>query len=244
MVAPRILSWLGVLSFRVPNWWVAASFYAPCVAALCVQWITQRNLNVVRVCDSLIRLVLGLVAGILIIIVGNVVVPAMIAEQRPLQTLNWAALLSVSTYHFHLLNWLPPLGEEVGWRSFATPRLQARYGPVWASVLVGVIWAGFMLPGLALVQMWSAGGILLYGVEMICLSIEMTFAMNLSAFSIIVAVVMHSLSSNQTVYISRALVATGAPRGNWQTVWGIGNLIVPAILLLATRGKLGMTEKK
>ena len=33
-----------------------------------------------------------------------------------------------------------PLGEEIGWRGFAYPRLAARLGPVKGSLVLGVVW--------------------------------------------------------------------------------------------------------
>jgi len=38
------------------------------------------------------------------------------------------------------------IGEELAWRGFALPRLLARYAPVVASLILGVIWAAWHLP--------------------------------------------------------------------------------------------------
>lgn len=41
---------------------------------------------------------------------------------------------------------LVPIGEEIGWRGFAQPRLLANHGPLRASVILGLLWGGWHLP--------------------------------------------------------------------------------------------------
>src|SRR3712207_4073060 len=63
--------------------------------------------------------------------------------------------LDISSMPGRLVNFLPSviilaliagLGEEPGWRGFALPRLEARYAPVLATVVLGFVWAMWHLP--------------------------------------------------------------------------------------------------
>ncbi len=46
-----------------------------------------------------------------------------------------------------------PLGEELGWRGYALPRLLARFGPVAATLIIGVMWTFWHVP----MMLWMPG---------------------------------------------------------------------------------------
>ena len=234
MVVLRLLFWLGIIRSNAPNWWVAASFWAPCMAALLVQWMSDRNFKVCRLYQGFGKFVLGLVVGSLLVLVCNVVVAGVVAEKGQLRNLNWSVFFSLSSYRLGYSGLIATIGEEIGWRGFALPRLQRRFGPVAASVLVGLMWAGFMLPAFAIVQFWNVAQILMYAIAMVALSVEMTFAVNLSGLSVIVAITMHFLAQAES--LTRSFVAH--PPSGWEWRTSISNLLVPVILVLVTRGRL------
>jgi membrane protease YdiL (CAAX protease family) len=86
---------------------------------------------------------------------------------------------------------VPPVGEEFGWRGFALPRLQRRYNALWASLILGVIWACwhipiFFLPGAQL----CAFPLFLVGV--IAVSILLTWLYNSTGSSLLIVMVAHA----------------------------------------------------
>ena len=56
-------------------------------------------------------------------------------------TVQFNALSPVAITLFILV-----IGEELGWRGYALPRLQTRFGGVGASLILGILWAGWHLP--------------------------------------------------------------------------------------------------
>ena len=92
-----------------------------------------------------------------------------------------------------------PLGEEIGWRGYALPRLTERFGLAPASVLLGLVWSCWHLPLFFL----SVGGdqfgqsFPTYLLQVTALSVAIAWLMGNTGGSLLLAVLMHS-AINQT----------------------------------------------
>ncbi|HSM55312.1 MAG TPA: type II CAAX endopeptidase family protein [Candidatus Sulfomarinibacteraceae bacterium] len=136
-----------------------------------------------------------------------------------------------------------PLGEEAGWRGFALPRLQARYGALRASLILGVIWSVWHFPyWFLLVQDLFPGApgrmALLFvslAIVVVPLSVVMTWLYNRTRGSLLIAMLLH-LSWNMAndlvnlpwdvqfamlagLYLlaATALIVAGRPAPHWPT---------------------------
>jgi uncharacterized protein len=117
------------------------------------------------------------------------------------------------------------LGEELGWRGFALPRLQARYSPLVSGLLVGVLWGFWHLPADYLGfgdQGWlfSLNFLLLGPCLLTGFSILMTWVYNRTGGSLLAMVLFHysitfsgivlaaqGLSARQSLAVNAASVA-------------------------------------
>jgi len=106
-----------------------------------------------------------------------------------------------------------PLGEEIGWRGFALPRLGARLGPAAASLVLGVVWACWHLP---LFLIPSRGAYDQYGqsfplylLQVTALSVAIAWLTNSTGGSLLLAVLMHSAINQTKDIVSSRLPVPG-----------------------------------
>lgn len=90
-----------------------------------------------------------------------------------------------------------PLAEEIGWRGFALDRLQTRWNPLAAGLILGVVWSLwhlplFFIPGSMYFEWGFGTGLFwLFLLRMTALSILMTGVYNHTGRSILSAILMH-----------------------------------------------------
>jgi membrane protease YdiL (CAAX protease family) len=104
-----------------------------------------------------------------------------------------------------------PLGEEIGWRGYALPRLTQRWGLAPASLLLGVVWACWHLPlfflaGLTTYSDQFGQSFPTYLLQVTAFSVAIAWLMGNTRGSLLLAVLMHS-AINQTKDIVPSKVA-------------------------------------
>jgi membrane protease YdiL (CAAX protease family) len=118
---------------------------APSLAAIFCAWVIGGGAGVGDLLAPLLRL--GLPVGwyaIALLVVPIVSVAAAVLQQLfvgPLKPVD-PALIAVATV------WpaMAALGEEIGWRGYMQPRLQARMGGLAAALVIGMVWGLWHLP--------------------------------------------------------------------------------------------------
>jgi len=126
----------------------------------------------------------------LVYVAGSAVKGNLLAEPLPFD--NAAQLLAAMAFMFVL----GPM-EEFGWRGVALPLLQRRLAPIWAALILGLVWGTWHLPAFFLAGTPQSGwGFMPFFVGSICLSVILTPMFNASGGSILLAVLYHFQANN------------------------------------------------
>ena len=150
---PYVLSedGLGILALHLPSLYVAiGAFTGPFLAGFLLTAVVSGRQGIHALLKRFVLWRVG-IGWYLFAIFGTPTIALLGALALPgaLAALTQHALLS------SLLMYLPALivtfiiaagGEEPGWRGFALPRLQERYGPLIGTLMLGVLWGGWHFP--------------------------------------------------------------------------------------------------
>ncbi|HEX2980844.1 MAG TPA: type II CAAX endopeptidase family protein [Anaerolineaceae bacterium] len=123
------------------------------------------------------------------------------------------------------LGWIVVTGEEIGWRGYLLPRLQARHSDLVASLLVGLVWGLWHLP-----ELWPLNPgrdpvtLPLFLADIVLISVIYTWLHVGSHGSILLVSLFHGVYDLMVMYASASLPFIGQTRG-METVVVLGMAI-------------------
>lgn len=240
----------GVLSFRLPFGALLLTGYMPACAALVataladgkagvgvllrklliwrvgVPWYGVALFGFAVICLAVV-LLHGLVDGLPV----RSLLAADVADVPGVElALNIAVLFGVSL----LIN-----TEEVAWRGFALPHLQARWNALTASVLLGLVWALFHLPLFYTLTGSSQAdrSMAAFALQTVALSVIFTWLYNNTRGSVLLASLLHaSINTWSRVFP----IDHGGARVDWLMA---GMLCLVAVILILAFGAQHLTRR-
>jgi membrane protease YdiL (CAAX protease family) len=122
------------------------------------------------------------------------------------------------------------VGEEIGWRGFALPRLQARFGALGASLVLGVLWAAWHLANTAIPGLERYGyAFPAFALFVVAQTVLFTWIANHTRGSVLLAWLFHA-----AINVAGSQFAIGDPVRQW---WLSGAVFgVVALVVLAFQG--------
>jgi membrane protease YdiL (CAAX protease family) len=134
------------------------------------------------------------------------------------------------------------LAEEPGWRDFALPRLQERFGPLGGTLVLGPLWGVWHLPlffsDWGNWPHWTWLTPIEFVATCITFSIIMTWVFNRSGESLPIAMLLHT-SVNNFFSIAWSEMFPTLPIQATSHAFLLGSATICVVLLAVTRGRLG-----
>ncbi len=176
-------------------------------------------------------------------LLGTIIQPGVLAS---FQGFTPALLASYPAYFIIVFFGGGGIGEEYGWRGFALPRMQPRYGPLRGTLLLGVLWVFWHLPLFLTPEKGGGPGTNIgtyltdsgtFFLMVMAIAIIFTWVFNHTRGSIFIASLLHaSVDTPEVVWIPLFL-AVDVTKMNLAFLIAFG---VPAVLIvILTRGQLG-----
>jgi len=134
-----------------------------------------------------------------------------------------------------------PLLEEPGWRGFALPRMQQRFGPLAGSALLGGLWGLWHLP-VFLDPTWDTphddlGDVALFVASAVAATVIMAWMWNRTGGSLVGVILVHGSINTFTASLTQIYPAEAVTHSLLNVVLGFAAAAIAVIA--ATRGRLG-----
>jgi uncharacterized protein len=131
-------------------------------------------------------------------------------------------------------------GEEMGWRGYALPRLQARHSALVSSLVIGLIWGFWHLP--KFLAPGNTSSFALFMVDTVAKAVLYTWLYNNTKGSLLLVTLFHAAGNTAGVFLPVANTVSGE---NLVTqVYVVALTIVAAILVTSIAGPAHLSRDK
>lgn len=132
-------------------------------------------------------------------------------------------------------------GEEIGWRGYVLPRLQAKYNALVASLIVGVIWGAWHLPKFLGVGASSERSFAWFMVFHVAEAVLYTWLYNNTRGSLLLVTIFHASGNTAGAFLPISFAAPGGFMPNIMILLYILAAII--VTILAGPERLSRTEQ-
>ena len=228
------LSWWGVILYTINHDLPPVASFGPFLAALVVLAITHGKAGVLGLLNRMVRwrvgpawyaAALGLPVAITL---GATVLNVLLGAQAPsaAELGGWSGLLPT----FFILLLIPGFGgawEEPGWRGYALPQLQTGRSALFASLILGVLIAGWHLPLMVVGQVHYSDIVTIMGAVVV-----FNWVFNNANGSVLLIMLMHATNNAISgTFISPMFSGSDSVRLGWllAAVWCAVAIVVVVV---------------
>jgi membrane protease YdiL (CAAX protease family) len=158
---------------------------------------------------------------------------------RDLVPLDWPLLAMIFPW---ILFEIFTNGEEMGWRGYVLPRLQAKYNALTSSLILGVIWSMWHLPKFFGTGSSEGRSFFWFTVFTVSVAILYTWLYNNTRGSLLLVTLFHASGNTFGVFLPAKFAVTGGVLPNLEIVFVVTAAIV--VTVLAGPERLSRTEAK
>jgi membrane protease YdiL (CAAX protease family) len=133
-------------------------------------------------------------------------------------------------------------GEEIGWRGYVLPRLQARYSALAAALITGVIWSLWHMP--KFLTHWDWSYFVLFVVDTTAKSIILAWMYNGTRGSLLLVVLAHGVWNTVGIFLPSANTLSSEGLGAFAVQTALEVIVAAVIVALSGAANLSRSESK
>jgi len=133
-------------------------------------------------------------------------------------------------------------GEEMGWRGYVLPRLQAKYNALVSSLALGVIWSVWHLPKFFGTGSSEGRSFFWFTVYTVSVAVLYTWLYNNTRGSLLLVTLFHASGNTVGMFLPVKFAVAGGILSNLETIFFVIAAII--VTILAGPERLSRTEEK